>query len=325
MESGSEVDRTVAYPMPFDFLVHADWSIAPGKRWVSVARLIGGRWQVVAPERVPPSESFVAQVVAPEAKSDRRLIGFDFPIRVPSKYGTRTGFHDFRELLLNVGTGAWSDFFNVAGLPEEISVRRPFYPMRSNNRPKRFHLFDKLEVKGIDELLRRCDRRTFVRNAACAMFWTLGAQQVGKAAICGWRDVIQPALERGARLWPFDGSLGDLARREGSIICETYPAEAYGHVGVRFGAAESKRRRTHRGAKAPAVFDWAKTHDVLLSEAASKAISDGFGRLSTGEDAFDSLIGLLGMIEVVSGRRREGPIDDSLIRLWEGWILGQSQ
>lgn len=50
------------------------------------------------------------------------------------------------------------------------------------------------------------------RNAACPLFWTLGANQVGKGAIIGWRDVLSPALhdDKGVFLWLFDGFLDDL-------------------------------------------------------------------------------------------------------------------
>lgn len=32
------------------------------------------------------------------------------------------------------------------------------------------------------------------------------------------------------RLWPFEGSLEELAKVEGSVIAETYPGEAYAHI-----------------------------------------------------------------------------------------------
>ncbi len=191
----------------FDFLAHADWSIKADKRWASIARRTDGQWQVEAPEVVSNCASFVSEVVARTSQPQRRLIGFDFPIGVPAGYGARTGFQAFRDLLENAGSDPWEDFFNVAVSRDQISLRRPFYPQRSNDGPRRFHLLEALEVESIDELLRRCERRTADRNAACSLFWTLGAQQVGKAAISGWREVIRPALGRGVRLWPFDGRL----------------------------------------------------------------------------------------------------------------------
>jgi len=309
----------------FDLLAHADWSISAAKRWVSIARRLEGRWHVEAPEVVSNCEAFVREVVAPPFSSHRRLVGFDFPIGVPAGYGVRTGLENFRDLLFTVGTGEWIDFFTVAAIPAETSLRRPFYPQRSNNGAKLSHLLDGLSVNGIDELLRQCERPTSNRSAACSLFWTLGAKQVGKAAISGWQEVVRPAMRRGARLWPFDGQLKELSEQAGSVICETYPAEAYGHVGIRFEAGESKRRQTNRASKATTILGWAMTNNIVPSNAAVNVIRDGFGPTGTSEDAFDSLVGLLGMIEVVDGRRTEGPTDNADIQRWEGWILGQSR
>ena len=58
--------------------------------------------------------------------------------------------------------------------------------------------------------------------------------------------------------------------------------------------------------------------------AMTDAITSGFGPRSDGEDAFDSTIGLLGLLRVL---RRELP-QDPHIPAWllsiEGWILGQA-
>jgi hypothetical protein len=53
------------------------------------------------------------------------------------------------------------------------------------------------------------------------------------------------------------------------------------------------------------------------------ALADGFGPRKDGEDVFDAAVGLLGMIEVVEGRRLASPIERSA-QDWEGWILGQA-
>jgi hypothetical protein len=80
-------------------------------------------------------------------------------------------------------------------------------------------------------LRRRCELAQPGRRAACSIFWTLGGQQVGKAAIAGWKEVLIPALddtEIDLRLWPFDGSLSELVARGRVVVAETYPAEFYG-------------------------------------------------------------------------------------------------
>ena len=108
------------------------------------------------------------------------------------------------------------------------------------------------------------------------------------------------------------------------MLCETYPGEAYAHVGAAFENQESERNQRDRAARAGAVMSWAARNRVILELAASAAIIDGFGPSKDGEDPFDAMMGLLGMIEVVSGRRSEGPVTDPTVLRWEGWIIGQA-
>lgn len=307
----------------FDFLAHADWSTSPRKRWVSVARKTDGRWQVDAPVQVGDIEQFLSEVILPSPRNSRRLIGFDFPIGVPESYGRLTGRKNFLDLLKSLGTDDWSRFFEVADRPEQISIKQPFYPYRPGG-TTRSHLYEGLGLSAF-ALLRCCERRTGQRRAACSLFWTLGGQQVGKAAISGWKEVVLPAMQQGVRLWPFEGSLEELAKVEGSVIAETYPGEAYSHIGVRFKLGESKQRQSDRLDKADAILNWAKIGNVDLSVPATSIVADGFGPTKSGEDLFDSFIGLLAMIELVDGRRSEGTAGDPPVNLWEGWILGQQR
>lgn len=122
-----------------------------------------------------------------------------------------------------------------------------------------------LGVQTFDELLRNCDLRTENRQVACSVFWTLGGNQVGKAAIAGWSEIIRPAVTRGARLWPFDGVLAELSGTPGVVIAETYPAEAYYIVDANFQRNESKRRSADRKSKAPKILRWADKNRVNLS------------------------------------------------------------
>ncbi len=242
---------------------------------------------------------------------------------MPASYGALTGYASFRELLPGLGDGAWAAFFDVSDRREDIAVHRPFYPRVSRKGVSPSHLVSGLGIASSAELLRTCERRTEARQAACSLFWTLGGNQVGKAAIAGWQQVVRPALARGGRLWPFEGSLAQLAREPGVVLAETYPAEAYGIVGIRFLAGESKRRQHDRAAKAPAIAAWAARHDVSLSPELHAEIAEGFGSAASGEDRFDALLGLLGMIEVVDGRRAEVTEHHAATVAWEGWILGR--
>jgi hypothetical protein len=72
----------------------------------------------------------------------------------------------------------------------------------------------------------------------------VGGQQVGKAAISGWRDVLGPAVrsaEMDVAIWPFAGPLFDLFRPGRAVIAESYPAEFYTHLGVCFARRPGQR------------------------------------------------------------------------------------
>jgi hypothetical protein len=156
------------------------------------------------------------------------------------------------------------------------------------------------------------------------LFWTLGGNQVGKGAIDGWRSVIRPALERNARLWPFNGRLSELSKLPGCVLCETYPQEAYSHVGIRFRPGGSKRIQEDRRMAGVAMVNHAEKQGVIFTAEARHCILDGFGLSKSGEDPFDATVGLLSMIEVVDGRRPEGCASTDEVTAWEGWILGQA-
>lgn len=306
----------------FSRLIHADWSVDPRKRWRASAVRNDGSWEVSAPCPVGPIPEFLDDIFRDEG-GGRTLVGFDFPIGIPSAYGSTTGMADFREALSRFGEGEWANFFDVADQPHEISPRRPFYPRGSRKGVSRASLVAGLGVNSFDDLLRICERRTAERQAACSLFWTLGGNQVGRAAISGWKDVIVPSMRRGAALWPFDGPLAELSDRARVVLAETYPAEAYHMFNASFRSGESKRRRSDRASKASAILDWAAGHSVLLSDAAEAAVRDGFGEAASGEDAFDALAGLLKMIEIADGRRPEATVGLAPVLRWEGWILGR--
>ncbi|MBD0274833.1 MAG: hypothetical protein ICV73_23265 [Acetobacteraceae bacterium] len=63
---------------------------------------------------------------------------------------------------------------------------------------------------------------------------------------------------------------------------------------------------------------------MLPSPALAAAVADGFGADAAGEDRFDSVVGLLGLIGVLDGARPDFVPDDPWVRRWEGWVLGQT-
>jgi hypothetical protein len=298
-------------------VLHADWSHHPAKRWVCHAHLHNGRYQVDVPVRAVPT------TILADLESDSVVAGFDFPIGLPHAYAQRAGISSFLATLPHLGSGAWGDFFHVAAASHEIAIARPFYPHAPGGK-RRAHLVTALGLATADDLYRECELRG---QRACPLFWTLGGNQVGKAAITGWREVLQPALANPrTAIWPFAGDLEDLVARRGAVIVETYPGDAYKYVGATLSLVQGGRGKRHppsRAACAPGILGWAAGAGVEVSDALEAEIRDGFGTAADGEDRFDALTGLLGMITVLQGLRAVGMPDSDKVRSVEGWILGR--
>jgi hypothetical protein len=105
----------------------------------------------------------------------------------------------------------------------------------------------------------------------------------------------------------------------GSIVAaETYPAECYGWFSEEpLGGKRDRRNRRNLGAS---LLRWADAHSVTLEDRLRKEIQGGFPH---GDDAFDAVVGLFGMLRVCLGQRAPGGPDEPIIREIEGWILGR--
>ncbi|WP_316190591.1 DUF429 domain-containing protein [Bradyrhizobium sp. SZCCHNS2096] len=298
--------------LAFERLVHSDWSSNAPKRWSARALRRQGGWLVERVAQTPSSDAFLDELFG-HAKPT--LAGFDFPIGLPLAWLGRIGA-GFREFVCSPQA---QHFLQPADTLFRISPLQPFYRKHPAG-GRRADLLRALECSTFDQLLRDCDRPTSCRSRAESIFWTVGAKQVGKAALAGWQDILIPALERGAALWPFDGMLAAL-QGPALTIAETYPAEAYQHIGMR--RTIGKRTQTGRREGCAAMFAWAARHGIQFSSDVEEKLHDGFGPRKDGEDPFDALAGLCGMIEVVDGRRAEAPVTAPLSFPREGWILGQ--
>jgi hypothetical protein len=104
-----------------------------------------------------------------------------------------------------------------------------------------------------------------------------------------------------------------------------------------WGSAPGKRvvvtAELHDGAylaRAPAVvgragrlLEWCAENAVIPHEDLAAHLLDGFGPRAAGEDQFDAVVGLFGMIDTVRRRAEpELPADPAIVDL-EGWIFGQ--
>jgi hypothetical protein len=300
--------------LAFDRLIHSDWSVTPAKRWTAVAIRSRHGWLINRLEQTPPSQEFLQLLFTPA----RTLAGFDFPIGLPAFYLDKTGLV-FCDLVSSPPSDQAQRFFTPAETLFDVSPAQPFYRKHPPG-GRQADLMQRLACETFDDLLRACDRKTSNRSRAESIFWTVGAKQVGKAALAGWREILIPARERGAQLWPFDGPLASLDP-DRLTLAETYPAEAYRHLGMN----RTVKKRTQDGRKAAGavLLDWASRHDVRFLPDIAQLITNGFGQRENGEDPFDAVAGLCGMVEVADGRRAEAPRPETFSQNGEGWILGQ--
>ena len=303
----------------YDVIFHADWSINPNKRWVAMAERRQSGWEISSLAIAPCN--LTAKLL--EAARDKRVLaGFDFPIGVPAKRANKVKLGSFPSFLDQLSKDPDPAFFKVAGSQNEISPERPFYPATAKAGVKQEHLYQRLGFQSFNELRRKCEARTDNRKHACPLFWTLGANQVGKGAISGLREVVIPCVKAGARLWPFDGELG-LENSTGLTIAEAYPAEIYGWLCIKFQGEGGKRSQAKRREFVPKIFEWLEERSISLFKDVSAQLQDGFGAAANGEDRFDAFCGACGMIEIANGCRAAGAPRDPDIRNFEGWILGQ--
>ncbi len=221
---------------------------------------------------------------------------------------------------------AWPDFFRVCEVLDDLRHERPFYPARGIKGMTRASHAAALGLGDATGLSRLCDRATPERPPGAPLFWTLGANQSGKAAIAAWRDMLLPALEQAdagrLRLWPFEGPFRALLAPGVVAMAETYPAEALRHLGIKLRG--SKRRQADRAMAGQPLMAAMARLNVIPAGDLVEALADGLGRDPSGEDRFDCILGVLCVINVLAGHRPDTTPDDPWLTTWEGWVLGQT-
>jgi Protein of unknown function (DUF429) len=300
---------------------HADWSIDPRKRWITVARKATTGWCLTSPRVVGDVSTFLSRLTR-EAEGGAVALGVDCPIGLPRAYAATRPDPDFPAFLR--GVGRLPDFFTVCATLDDIRPERPFYPAHGVAGMTRLSHALALGLADASALSRACDRATAERPAGAPVFWTLGANQSGKAAIAAWKHLILPALadRTRLRLWPFDGPFRSLLSPGSIALAETYPAEALRHLGIRLRG--SKRRHADRCATAGMLMTAMDRQSATPDDAMRRAILEGFGSDASGEDRFDSVLGVLCVLNVLCGNRPDNVPPDPWIERWEGWVLGQT-
>lgn len=312
-----------------NLIIHVDWSSQPRKRWLAWGKYIASKgYEIDSPQPVQTSEGLWSLVQTHLPSDGCALVGFDFPIGLPLEYAQKIGCNHFLSFLAQLENGAWPEWFQVADQAPEINLRRPFYPSRPGGK-RLAHLVEGLGLSSSRALWRECDRTTPYRRAAAPLFWTMGAQQVGKTALSGWRELLIPARHLTwplVRLWPFEGRLDELLQPSALVLAETYPAEYYAPLGLDLylslpGHKKGKRSVYTRCANASRLLMATQQLKIRFTPDLEREIERGFGPAPNAEDAFDALIGLLGMVLVLENRLPTDP-PSSVPFLIEGWILG---
>jgi hypothetical protein len=148
-------------------IYHADWGTDPSKRWLARAKLgLDGRHTAEAPRPVGDHAQLITSIRSEIGSEGCALVGFDFPIGVPERYASAAEIEEFKPFLLELGTGAWADFFTVSRIAAEITIHRPFYPFRPGG-TQQAHVLKALGLQHIDDLRRQCERKQIGRRAAC--------------------------------------------------------------------------------------------------------------------------------------------------------------
>lgn len=273
-------------PISNRVLIAADWSAHPAGRAACMAEPRQRGYLVSGP--------FPGDAVVTLAAGRPALIGLDVPIGLPAAYCRLTGVASFRELLPALGRHApWAEFFDVSDTP---TLHRPFYPRTAAGSTRRGLGLD------WDNCLRQCDRLA----RASPLFWTVGARQVGRAAIAAWRHLLQPRREDWA-IWPFDGPLNTLPR----AFAELYPARAGRIVGLpRIGG---KRHIEARRTAASYLLHWTATHGLELTAGLRECVEAGFAD----DNEFDAFVSVLALTVPA----REPVLAADQVQR-EGWILG---
>lgn len=100
---------------------------------------------------------------------------------------------------------------------------------------------------------------------------------------------------------------------------EQLGGDTYKHISNLLKEAKEIHKQD-RKAQGQHLFNWAASRGIDMDDILRNQIGAGF---EEGDDAFDAILGLMSMIEVLLGYRSDGAPSDAVVRDIEGWIFGQ--
>lgn len=299
-------------------ILAVDWGKLPKKRAVYVAetsartvRRLEGNWSLDALVRTARTWQGDGAVI----------IAIDAPLGVPAEY-----FSQMRAQLklkekasfLGLLGAVPDDYFDVVKHPRAWRHQRPFFSVLAGKDG-----LGAFKRKAGCEITREVDRRTRAKSP----FIASGIPgSVGSGAIELWRQLrtlrADSRLARAVKVWPFEGALDKLTRKNHIILAETYPRACYS-IALRDCAPEerpitalAKTRHTTRTGAIQALQEvrqhWA--HSVEI---------ENLDEARHGEDDFDACLTAVALLRATLDGTLFRPT--SLVdRRAEGGILGLS-
>lgn len=275
-------------------ILSVDWSGAIEERaqrqaiWRCVATTTGRGLQVEALENGLTREETIRWLIRIGEDRPRMLIGLDFAFSLPMGYVAHR---------LGKDRETWVDVVEWCVLEGETVLKEcppPFWGRAGSRRPRE----DELAQHGLRSLLRETER---LAGSAKPVFQLAGPGSVGTGTLRGipWLMTLR---EAGFAIWPFDRP----AERRPTVV-EIYPRLFSRHVRKSNPKARDEHLRTLRS-------------DHMVSIPA-RTLERAVGS----DDAFDALVGAVGMWEVL----RDGGFASYPQALFtdprvqaEGWIWG---
>jgi hypothetical protein len=327
-------------------IIHCDWSVDPNKQCLVVAqRSATGFYEVRGPQSVggmtskkgnkqshSPLLDLIAESSSTAAGNAGGLwLGFDFPIGVPSGWAEKAGFRNFRDVLKRLSNDS-AKMFEPCTTFNDASADRPFVEnLRGEGIQAKWacRIGFPMQDRKLVGLKRVCEV-----EGGQSLFWLVGANQVGKAALNGWRNILLPLLGIGnengpgnlpepsaIKLYPHDLAPNFAFQSDANsvVIFETYPAIAWKMLCKR--ETYRKTSTSDRKSIGSRIIEWADQLNASLVDGLRAEIESGFD-CKNGDDRMDALIGALHMIEVAQSGQLSTPTTGVNLRL-EGWILGR--
>lgn len=267
-QQASGRERTVpdCEPLHVDLISHCDWSKSAHKRWMTTVVLrADGDFSASGPERIDNPGQLISSLRDRVLPRGAILVGFDFPIGLPASYASSVRVCDFPSVLPTLGkTPFWNELNEIARTHQEIRPHRPSLPPLP-----RWHQASAPARRSGCGSARRPPQK--MRQGASRQETRVSVLldlrgAAGRAATSGWCEVLAPALQQDPNhffVWPFGGGSIERLQAGSVVVAETYPAEYYRHLGVRFGpGVGGKSSRDARRANAAVLIGVATALNV---------------------------------------------------------------